>query len=140
MKPLASLGFAAAFLPGGCSPAEFYWQGITGQIDLLVRAESIPSVLDKIRDPIVKRKLERVLAIRDYASRELGLPQNASYRRYTELDRRFVLWNVFATPELSLTPRRWWFPIAGCGMYRGCLAEASARAGATRRARPAADV
>src|SRR5438477_242555 len=62
MKPLASLGFAAAFLLAGCSTAEFYWQGITGQIDLLVRAQSIPSVLEKIGDPIVKRQLERELA------------------------------------------------------------------------------
>ena len=48
--------------------------------------------------------------IRAFASRELGLPDNASYTRYTDLGRPFVVWNVFATPELSLKPRQWCFP------------------------------
>jgi predicted aminopeptidase len=118
----------AALAVGGCSTAEYYWQGISGQLDLLGRAQPIAEVLDATRDPGVKRKLERVLAIREYASRELGLPDNASYRRYTDLGRRFVLWNVFATPALSLNPRQWCFPIAGCVNYRGYFAEADARA------------
>jgi len=128
MRPItfARIG-AAALLLGGCSTAEYYWQGISGQLDLLSRAQSIPAALETARDPVIKRKLERVVAIRDYASRELGLPDNASYRRYAELDRRFVLWNVFATPALSLTPRQWCFPIAGCVNYRGYFAEADAR-------------
>ena len=133
MRPLA-LAWAgvAALVVGGCSTAEYYWQGISGQLDLLGRAQPMAEVLEATRDPVVKRKLERVLAIREYASRELGLPDNASYRRYTDLRRRFVLWNVFATPELSLTPRQWCFPIAGCVNYRGYFAEADARAEAAR--------
>src|SRR5438093_5818705 len=122
----------AAMAVGGCSTAEYYWQGISGQLDLLGRAQPIAEVLDATRDPGVKRKLERVLAIREYASRELGLPDNASYRRYTDLGRRFVLWNVFATPALSLNPRQWCFPIAGCVNYRGYFAEADARTEAAR--------
>ena len=65
----------AALAVGGCSTAEYYWQGISGQLDLLGRAQPIAEVLDATRDPGVKRKLERVLAIREYASRELGLPE-----------------------------------------------------------------
>jgi predicted aminopeptidase len=124
----------------GCSTAEFYWQGITGELDLLARARAIPSVIDSVRDPVLKRKLERVLAIRDFASRELGLPDNASYRRYTQLDRRFVTWNVFATPELSLEARQWCFPIAGCVNYRGYFAEADARREAAKLAGTGDDV
>src|SRR6202171_5024351 len=121
-------------LLGGCTAAGYYWQGIRGQLDLMERARPIPAILATTEDPALKRKLERVLAIREYASRELGLPDNASYRRYTDLGRRFVLWNVFATPELSLTPRQWCFPIAGCVNYRGYFAEADARAEAARLA------
>ena len=117
---------------GSCSSAEYYWQGISGQLDLLRRAQPISEVLEAARDPAVKRKLERVLAMREFASRELALPDNASYRRYSDLDRRFVLWNVFATPPLSLTPRQWCFPVAGCVNYRGYFAEADARAEAAR--------
>jgi predicted aminopeptidase len=131
VKRIIFLSLCAAIL-GSCSTAEYYWQGISGQLDLLRRAQPISDVLDASRDPAVKRKLERVLAVREFASRELALPDNASYRRYSDLDRRFVLWNVFATPPLSLTPRQWCFPIAGCVNYRGYFAEADARAEAAR--------
>jgi len=129
-----------AVLLGGCSSAEFYWQGISGQFDLLRRAQPIPEVLDSAQDPTTKHKLERVLAIREYASRELGLPDNDSYRRYSDLERRYVLWNVFATPALSLAPRQWCFPIAGCVNYRGYFAEADAHEEAARLAASGDDV
>jgi predicted aminopeptidase len=125
--------FALLFLPllSGCATVSYYWQGVRGQFDLLERARPIPAVLATTEDPALKRKLERVLAIRDYASRELGLPDNPSYRSYTDLGRRFVLWNVFAAPELSLEARQWCFPVAGCVNYRGYFEEAAARAEAS---------
>ncbi len=119
-------------LLAGCTAAGYYWQGIRGQLDLLERARPIPTVLATTEDPALKRKLERVLAIREYASRELALPDNPSYRSYTDLGRRFVLWNVFAAPELSLEPRQWCFPVAGCVNYRGYFDEAAARAEAAQ--------
>jgi len=136
----AVLPALAALLLCGCSSVEFYLQGISGQIELLSRAQPIPEVLDTTQDPTVKYKLERVLAIRDYASRELGLPDNDSYRRYSDLGRRYVLWNVFATPALSLAPRQWCFPIAGCVNYRGYFAEADAHAEAASLAASGDDV
>jgi predicted aminopeptidase len=60
-----------------------------------------------------------VLAIRDFASAELGLPRNGSYRSYANLERPFVAWNVFAAPEFSIQPRQWCFIFAGCVNYRG---------------------
>jgi predicted aminopeptidase len=136
----ALLALAAVVLLASCSSAEFYWQGISGQFDLLRRAQPIPEVLDTAQDPTVRHKLERVLAIREYASRELGLPDNDSYRRYSDLGRRYVLWNVFATPALSLTPRQWCFPVAGCVNYRGYFAEADAQTEATQLAATGDDV
>ena len=124
----------------GCTTVEYYWQGIRGQVDLLSRAQPIASVADNASDPVLKSKLERVVAIRNYASRELALPDNLSYRRYADLDRRFALWNVFAAPELSLTPRQWCFPIAGCVNYRGYFSEAAARVEADRLAAAGDDV
>lgn len=78
--------------------------------------------------------------IRAYASRELALPDNASYTRYSDLGRPFVVWNVFATPQLSLVPRQWCFPIAGCVNYRGYFNEKDARAEAARLAAAGDDV
>jgi predicted aminopeptidase len=117
----------ALVLLGGCTSAEYYWQGIVGEVDLLRRAQPIPVVLESVTDPVIKKKLERVVAIRAYASRELALPDNASYKSYTDLNRRFVLWNVFATPALSLEPREWCFPVAGCVNYRGYFDENAAK-------------
>ena len=50
-------------------------------------------------------RLARAQEIRAFASRELALPDNRSYLRYTDVGRPFVVWNVFAAPPLSLEPR-----------------------------------
>jgi predicted aminopeptidase len=56
----------------------------------------------------------------------LFLPDNDSYGSYADLGRDYVVWNVFATPEFSLEPRQWCFPVAGCVAYRGYFARAAA--------------
>jgi predicted aminopeptidase len=117
---------------GAMEAADFYWQGATGQLDILARAKPIAQAIDEAPDPLLKQRLMRVQDIRAFASRELGLPDNASYTRYADLERPFVVWNVFATPALSLEARRWCFPVAGCVSYRGYFKETEARAEAAR--------
>jgi predicted aminopeptidase len=136
------LSIAALTLPAlsGCGTAEYYLQGVAGQLDLLARAKPIAEVVASTSDEKLKVRLEHAEAIRRYASRELGLPDNGSYTRYAVLDRPFVIWNVFAAPELSLTPRQWCFPIAGCVNYRGYFSEAAARAEGARLAASGEDV
>jgi predicted aminopeptidase len=66
----------------------------------------------------------------------LGLPDNKSYRTYSDIGRSYVVWNVVAAPELSVTPVHWCFPVVGCVAYRGYFKEKSARDfGAHLRAR-----
>jgi predicted aminopeptidase len=130
-----ALAVAAAGALAGCGAVEtldYYWQGATGQMDLIARARPIDDVIAEGGDAALAARLARVQEIRAFASRDLALPDNASYTRYTELGRPFVLWNVFATPELSLTPRQWCFPVAGCVNYRGYFRESEARAEAAR--------
>jgi predicted aminopeptidase len=127
-------------LLAGCGNVSYYFQGIRGEMDILERAEPIPAVVETTQDPALKARLERAIIIRDFASRELGLPDNGSYRGYTDLGRRFVLWNVFATPELSLEPRQWCFPVAGCVNYRGYFDEAAAKAAAAQFSEKGDDV
>ena len=135
------LALLAVALPlAGCSATEFYWQGLKGQADLLSRARPIPEVVQETPDAVLKAKLIRVQDMRTFASRELALPDNRSYTRYADLGRAYVVWNVFATPELSLTARQWCFPVAGCVAYRGYFAEADARAEAARLAAEGFDV
>ena len=134
----------AGLLLAGCGAIDtldFYWQGAAGQYDLLSRARPIPEVIDSAGgDAALATRLTRVREIRAFASRELGLPDNASYTRYTDLGRPFVLWNVFAAPALSLQPKQWCFPVAGCVNYRGYFHEEEARAEAARLQAEGSDV
>ncbi len=72
-------------------------------------------------------KLRQILQIRLFAQNELHLPVNDNYLSYVALERPYVVWNVFAAPELSLTPKTWCFPIVGCTTYRGYFIEKKAR-------------
>lgn len=82
----------------------------------------------------LKQRLQYAAAAREFAARELGLPDNGSYKSYVALEHRYVAWNVFAAPEFSLQPRQWCFPIAGCVVYRGYFREAAAQRYAVRLA------
>ena len=139
----AALALLAGMLLAACGAiekADYYWQGASGQLDILARAKPIDDVIAESEDGALAKRLTRVQAIRAYASRELGLPDNPSYTRYSDLGRPFVVWNVFATPPLSLTARQWCFPVAGCVSYRGYFHEADARAEAAKLAAAGDDV
>lgn len=110
----------AALLIASCTQLGYYVQAAHGQFTLLSEAKPID---DWLADPGVDAKLKGRLAkakeMRQFAARELGLPDNGSYKTYADLKRPYVLWNVVAAPELSLKPVQWCFPIAGCVNYRG---------------------
>ena len=124
-RALAALAFAP--LIGGCSALGYYSQAVSGHFELMQRAAPIEEQLKRAGTPAaLKVKLEAVLRVREFASRELGLPDNGSYRSYADLDRGFVVWNVFAAPEFSLQPVSSCFLFAGCVSYRGYFSEAGA--------------
>jgi predicted aminopeptidase len=117
---------------GGCASLGYYSQAVVGQLDILARTHPIAELLDDTPvagtethgvapplAPAVKTRLATVLRVRDFATQALGLPDNGSYRVYADIDRTQVAWNVLATPEFSLTPKEWCFPVAGCVPYRG---------------------
>lgn len=118
---------AAIAAAAGCSTVGYYFQAVNGQMELTRRARPIPEVIaDPGTGPELKARLDRVQEIRDFASRELKLPDNATYRRYADLGRAFVVWNVFTAPEFSVTPKQWCFPFAGCVGYKGYFKKAGA--------------
>jgi predicted aminopeptidase len=120
---------AAALLAGGCSTLGYYYQAARGQLALVSAAKPVAQVIDDPATPEdLRARLETARAIRAFASRELQLPDNAAYRKYTDLQRPFVVWNVFAAPEFSVRPRQWCFPVAGCVAYKGWFEEAKAEA------------
>ena len=111
----------------GCANISYYLQSINGQLDIWSRERPVGEVIgDPATPQALREKLATVLRIREFASRELGLPDNASFRRYADLGRPFVVWNVFAVPEFSTRPVQWCFPVAGCVGYRGYFDQADA--------------
>jgi predicted aminopeptidase len=99
-----------------------------GQWDLNSRRVPIAGVVAApTTPPALRTQLGLALRIREFATRELGLPDNQSYRTYADVGRPYVVWNVFATPEFSVDPKTWCFPVAGCVAYRGYFAERRAR-------------
>jgi predicted aminopeptidase len=120
---------AAATLLASCSTLGYYSQAAQGQLELLSDARPID---DWIADPGTSSKLrlrlETARQIRRFAVSEMALPDNNSYKNYAALNRKYVLWNVVATPELSLKPLQWCFPVAGCVNYRGYYSKEAAEA------------
>jgi predicted aminopeptidase len=123
----ALVAAAAVCTTSGCATVGYYAQSVVGHLEMLQAARPVPQVLD---DPATTSALRERLALsqqmRDFAVRELGEPDNASYRRYANLHRSAAVWNVVAAPELSLTPKTWCFWIVGCVGYRGYYDQARA--------------
>ncbi len=123
IRAAMAIAFIAS-LSGGC----YLLQSAEGQLSLMSKREPIARVIDKPgTPPKLRAQLESVTAIRDFASRELGLPDNGSYRKYADIGRAYVVWNVVAAPEFSVDAKKWCFPIVGCVAYRGYFVEARAR-------------
>ena len=114
---------------GGCANLGYYAQAVVGQMDLLRRAESV-SVL--IEDPGINQNLKQALTkarqLREFASHDLQLPDNQTFTRYADLQRPYVVWNVFAAEEFSTKPVESCFLGAGCVSYRGFFEQADAEA------------
>lgn len=109
-----------SLLLAGCASLGYYAQAVDGHLKVMGAARPIKEILqDPATDPALKKKLENARAVREFASRELALPDNNSYRTYADLGRPFVVWNVFAAPEFSVEPEKWCMVFVGCVSYRG---------------------
>ncbi|EFQ66135.1 MULTISPECIES: aminopeptidase [Pseudomonas] len=123
------------FLPGlmvvllsGCSSVGYYSQLADGQWQLLRAREPVAKVIaDPSRPQQLRDHLTQSQKARTFASEHLHLPDNQSYRLYADIGRPYVVWNVFATQEFSLSPENHCFPIAGCVAYRGYYSQGAAR-------------
>ena len=126
MKALAAA--LMLVLCAGCESLSYYGQAIGGHLKLMAAARPIDSVIGDPSTPAdLKARLETAQRIREYASRELHLPDNGSYLSYADLHRRFAVYNVFAAPRFSVDPKPECFPFTGCVAYRGFYSEDAAR-------------
>ncbi|VAX13260.1 PUTATIVE ZINC PROTEASE PROTEIN [hydrothermal vent metagenome] len=93
---------------------------LSGHAQLLNAQRPLEEVLADPSVPTQTRsRLKSLQAARGFASRELALPDNDSYRSYADLGRPYAVWNVVATPAYSLKPKQWCFIFVGCISYRG---------------------
>jgi predicted aminopeptidase len=111
-----------------CETVGYYSQAARGQLTIVFGREDIQQLLkaqQDLPDELVE-KFAKVMAIREFAEIELGLPVGGNYSSYVDIEREHVVWNVFAAPEFSVDPVNWCHPIAGCVAYRGYFSEQSA--------------
>ena len=120
----------------GCETLAYYGQAASGQLALSAKARPLAEVLaDPVAPAALKDRLRAAVAIREFAARELGLPDAGAYRSYADIGRPYAVWNVVAAPEFSLEPLQSCFPVAGCVAYRGYYERREAeRHAASRRA------
>jgi len=105
----------------------YYTQSVEGQLSLLQQRQPIDEVLaDKNTTEKLKKTLQQVKDIRQFSIDKLHLPDNKSYLYYADLKRPYVVWNVFAAPEFSLTAKNWCYFVVGCVSYRGYFDEQDA--------------
>ncbi|GJL76560.1 MAG TPA: aminopeptidase [Nitrosomonas sp.] len=104
----------------GCASLAYYAQAVDGHMDIMRRSQPINAMIaDPGVDPDLKRTLNKIITIRNFASNELKLPSNRSYTKYADLERPYAVWNVVAAPEFSFKLKEWCFIKAGCVSYRG---------------------
>ena len=132
MLRLTGLLLALLALSACASPNQgmgYYWQSVSGHLKLMNAAKPVDDWLADATTPeALRQRLLLTQRIRAFASSELHLPDNASYRRYADLQRKAAVYNVVAAPALSLKLNQWCFPVVGCVGYRGYFDEAQAKA------------
>jgi len=107
------------FLPA-CSNLSYYIDAANGNFDLLNKAQPIDKILQQPDlDEKFRQQLITFQQARNFASQNLFLPDNDSYRSFSDLGRDYVVWNVVATSEFSIEPKKWCFLFIGCLNYRG---------------------
>jgi predicted aminopeptidase len=140
-RPTCRLAALLACLAAAALSGCYTVQAARGEMQVLHARRPLERVIADSKTPAgVRATLTEVSAARDFATRELGLPDNRSYRTYADIGRPYVVWNVVAAPEFSVRPREWCFPVAGCVAYRGYFHEKNAREFAARLAVEGDDV
>lgn len=124
-----------------CLSGCYVMQAATGQAAVIYRSEPITGVVaDPATPSRTRERLKLVEEARAFAIEQLALPDGRSYRKYADMGRASVVHNVVATPEFSVEPRRWCFPVSGCITYRGYFNEDDARRYGLRLAMKGDDV
>lgn len=117
---IVALLAGAVCVTSGCSTVGYIGHSMGGHLGLVNSARPVSDWLSAPDTPApLKARLELSQRMRDFAVRELHLPDNRSYRTFADLHRAAAVWNVAAAPELSLKLQTWCYPVVGCVGYKG---------------------
>jgi len=112
--------FSFILFLSACSDLGYYWNMTQGHLALMNDRVDIEDMLEQSDlDANLRQRLLLVQKIREFSVERLALPDSGSYSNYVQLDRSYVLQNLFAASEFSTQLHRWCYPIAGCASYRG---------------------
>jgi predicted aminopeptidase len=113
----------------GCADLGYYWHNTRGHLALMNQRIDIEDMLvDDEIDAQLRQRLQLVQEIRQFSIERLGLPENGSYASYVQLDRPWVVQNLFAAAEFSTQLQQWCYPFIGCASYRGYYDDARLQA------------
>ena len=125
---LLPLAVVVALL-SGCRTFHYYRQAAAGEWQILAHQLPVEKLIADPQTPArLRDRLQLVQKLRAFAASELSLPVDGHYRKFVDVHRPFVVWNVQAAARFSLAPKSWWYPIVGRLDYRGYFAERDARA------------
>ena len=103
-----------------CEAIGYYSQAAQGQLSIFLGRQNIEELIssDSFPDDL-KHKFKEIEKIKNFARLNLKLPVGDNYSSYVDVNRDYLVWNVFAAPEFSTKPSTWCYPFAGCVSYRG---------------------
>lgn len=124
-----------------CSAVGFYSQAIHGQYEILHHARPLREVgADPATPEKLRGELKLVENLRGFARERLGLTAQKQFGTYRDLQRPYVVWNVYAAPEFSTDAIAWWYPLVGAAKYRGYFSVDQAKAKAEHLKKEGNDV
>ena len=104
----------------GCESVSFYRQLASGQTQILLNRQAIDQlILGPSTDKELRGQLLKIESLKEYAELNLGLVIKGSFSSYVDLNREYVLWNVFASKPYSVEAVNRCYPLVGCVPYRG---------------------
>ena len=116
-----------------CSTAKYYSHAVVGHLQLTTGLTPIQKVVDQDdTNKELRRQLELVTELRDFAEKKLRLKVGKAYSKYKHLDRSAAVWVVYAASTFSTELQTWKYPIVGEYQSKGFFKKRMAKEYSTK--------
>jgi len=130
LSKIISFFFLTIFAAGltSCSTAKYYSHTVVGHLQLTTGLTPIQKIIEQNdTNKELRRQLELVTELRDFAENKLSLDVGESYSKYKHLDRSAAVWVVYAASTFSTELQTWKYPIIGEYQSKGFFKERMAK-------------